>query len=66
MIIAEKSYDEKLLKPFEKRKKVSIELGLAPTLIPIMFSLFDSNELFFGTLQESNISLNPHLWTSKV
>jgi sugar-specific transcriptional regulator TrmB len=64
LLIHEQSYDDKLLLPFMTRKSALFDIRLAPTLLPLMFCLFDKTELFFGTTSEQNFTMNPQLWTT--
>jgi sugar-specific transcriptional regulator TrmB len=64
LLIHEQSYDDKLLLPFMTRKSALFEIRLTPTLLPLLFCLFDKTELFFGTTSEQDITMNPQLWTS--
>ncbi len=61
MLVEYKAYDEKLLAPLQKRKKVCIELGLVHKLLPVRYCTFDNRELFFGV--QGCEFRGPHIWT---
>jgi sugar-specific transcriptional regulator TrmB len=49
LLVQEGDFNEKLLEPILKRKKVTVILGLVPNLLSLNFCIFDNSELFFGT-----------------
>lgn len=63
LLTREQSDEIKLLKVFEKRK-LPLEIKLAPEIVPIRVILFDGTELFYAISYENYPHSTPHLWTN--